>query len=115
MLKTGMTISFDPNAPLAALTRRWLGGLAALSGLVLTDCNRYARDDTGALIASSRAASALPKGRLAWSTPYARRVYYTGTPSRTRNPLASLRWCERAKAERLPAWRALAGRLMGGR
>ncbi len=114
MLKTGVRIQLDPGALLLRIRRGWHEGLAELSGQVLTDCNRYARDDTGRLIASSQAASDPAQGRLAWSTPYARRVYYTGRPSRAHNPQASLRWCERAKGEHLPAWRALAARLMGG-
>lgn len=115
MLITGIRIDFDPGAVLLRIRRGWRDGLAELSGQVLADCNRYARDDTGRLIASSQAASDPAQGKLAWSTPYARRVYYTGKPSRTYNPQASLRWCERSRGEHLQSWRALAARLMGGK
>ena len=33
---------------------------------------------------------------ISWNTPYARRVYYTGTPSKQANPNASLMWAEKA-------------------
>lgn len=109
-----MTVRLNPAELAARLNARWKQGLPALAWQVLADCNAYARDDTGALIRSSRGASDLGQGRLAWSTPYARRVYYTGTPSRLHNPAASLRWCEKAKAARLTAWRAQAARILGG-
>ena len=63
-----------------------------LSSQILADSNRYARMDTGELIFSSQRASDLPKGQLVWDTPYARRVYFTGTPSHDRNPYAELMW-----------------------
>lgn len=44
--------------------------------------------------------SALIKSRPAdglaiWDTDYAKRVYYTGTPSKDVNPLASLMWAQK--------------------
>lgn len=109
-----MKIDFDPAARVKALRDRWRNGLPELSARVLADCNTYARDDTGRLIASAKTASDLKTGRLIWSTGYARRVYYTGAPSRARNPNASLRWCEKAKAACLPEWQRLAAKKLGG-
>ncbi|NCB06473.1 MAG: hypothetical protein EOM69_13250, partial [Clostridia bacterium] len=97
MAQTNVNLSVNPAALLQALRNRWQTALPQVAAQVLNDCNRYARDDTGALIQSSRAASSLATGKLVWNTPYARRVYYTGTPSHTRNAAASLRWCEKAK------------------
>lgn len=114
MLNPTVMIRLDAAALQARAVNRWQAGLAALSAQVLADCNRYARDDTGRLIQSSHAASRLAGGRLIWRTPYARRVYYTGAALRTRNPNASLRWCEKAKALHLRAWTALAARTLGG-
>jgi len=114
MLRVGMTVESDGGAALARLRAGWHGGLSGLSALVLADCDRYVRDDTGRLRASARVASDLPNGRLAWRAPYARRVYYTGTPSQAHNALASLRWCERAKAAHAGAWRAYAAHMLGG-
>lgn len=109
-----MTITFDPETVLRRERERWRQALPSLAAQVLADCNRYARDDTGALIRSSQSASRLAEGKLIWRTPYARRVYYTGAPSPARNPEASLRWCEKAKALHAAAWTALAARELGG-
>jgi hypothetical protein len=113
-LKTEVRLVLRPGTlPLTQAARR-RDLLAALSALVLQDCNRYARDDTGRLIASSGSASVLTEGKLCWSTPYARRVYYAGTPRRAHNPAASLRWCEKAKTLHGKAWTQAAARLLGG-
>ncbi|MDY3693007.1 MAG: minor capsid protein [Dysosmobacter sp.] len=60
----------------------------------LTDCNEYCRIDQGQLKESSETASDVKAGVLVWDTAYARRVYYTGTPSKQPNENASLLWCE---------------------
>ena len=111
-----VTVNVKPEAggALARLRAGWKAGLGGLSAQALADCNRYARDDTGALIRSSQSASRLTEGKLIWRTTYARRVYYTGTPSAARNPAASLRWCEKAKALHAAAWTALAVKELGG-
>lgn len=109
-----MKLTFDPTARVKALRDRWRDCLPELSARVLADCNAFARDDTGRLIASAKTTSDLQAGRLTWSTDYARRVYYAGTPSHVRNPNASLRWCEKAKAARLSEWAKLAAKKLGG-
>jgi len=114
MRQTTVALCLNPGSLPENLPERWLNALPDIGAQVLTDCNRYARDDTGRLIASSRRASDLPNGRLIWRTPYAKRVYYTGTPSHAKNPGASLRWCERAKALHLPAWTRLTAQKLGG-
>lgn len=70
--------------------------IPAVSEQALADCNYFARKDQGTMIASSETASDLKKGELVWNTPYAKKVYYTGTPSQDANPNASLMWCEKA-------------------
>lgn len=114
MLKTTVTFTVNPNGACAKQPDTLRKALAKVSQSVLADCNRYARDNTGALIASSYAASDVQAGRLVWNTPYARRVYYTGTPKHGRNPGASLRWCQKAKALHVQTWTRLAAQLMGG-
>ena len=68
----------------------------AVAEQALADCNFFARRDQGTMIESSETASDIQKGELVWNTPYAKRVYYTGTPSKDVNPNASLMWCEKA-------------------
>ena len=97
MYRALATVTLSPQSPFTDMAKTVQACLPALSAQVLIDCNRYARDDTGRMIASSYAASDLRRGRLVWNTAYARRVYSTGTPSRKHNAAASLRWCERAK------------------
>lgn len=111
-----VTVEVKPEAggALARLRAGWKAGLGGLAAQALADCNRYARDDTGRLRRSAYAASDLPAGRLVWQTPYARRVYYTGAPSHAHNALASLRWCERAKAAHGAAWLRTAAKMLGG-
>ena len=64
---------------------------------VLTDCNYYCRQDQGTLIASALAEENNCEITISWNTPYAKRVYYTGKPSKQVNPNASLQWAEKAQ------------------
>lgn len=114
MIQCQVKIQGQPGRLVTRLKARWKAALPVISARVLADCNRYARDDTGTLIRSSYASSRLSEGKLIWDAPYARRVYYTGTPSRSHNPQASLRWCERAKAAHVDAWTALADTALKG-
>ena len=83
--------------------------LAIVSEQILKDSNYYCRaTERHNLIGSSLRASRPEQGLLVWQTPYARRVYYTGTPSKDVNPRASLQWCEKAKAAHLEDWQRVA-------
>ena len=82
--------------------------LPALSEQILADSNDYARMDTGALIQSSLIHSTPQTGHLEWRTPYARKVYYTGTPSRDKNSRASRQWVEVARKNYKKDWEKLA-------
>lgn len=82
--------------------------IPAVAEQALADCNYFARRDQGTMIESSETASDLQKGELVWNTPYARRVYYTGTPSTDVNPNASLMWCETAKNVNGRDWNRIA-------
>ena len=81
-------------------------GLAMLSSQILTDCNRYCKEDTeGTLIASSMIHSKLDEGKLVWQTPYAARQYYEIQTAHTDiNPNASWRWVEVAKQNHKADW-----------
>ena len=72
--------------------------LYAAKEQIITDCNFYVRVWTGAMKATSQTESLVRDNTLSviWDTPYARRVYYTGTPSTDRNQNASLMWAEKA-------------------
>lgn len=64
---------------------------------VLTDCNYFARRDQGTLINTSTVSVSGMTLTAEWSTPYAKKVYYTGNPSKQVNPNASLMWAHKAK------------------
>lgn len=78
-----------------------------LASQVLADANKHVRMDTGELRDSSLRASDLPKGELVWDTPYAKKVYFTGTPSHDRNPDAELMWVHVARDRYKDDWLVL--------
>lgn len=87
--------------------------IPVLAEQILKDSNYYARQDTGAMIASSLTHSDLKEGNIVWATVYAKKVYYTGTPSRNVNPNATLMWYETAKSAHLAEWNKLAQKIFG--
>lgn len=80
-------------------------GLPELAEEILSDCNRYCKEESGTLIKSSLIHSIPKQGKLIWQTPYARRQYWeiqTAYPDK--NPRASWKWCEVAKRAYLGRW-----------
>lgn len=112
----GVRIHLDKAAVKSRLIRQWdERTLPALSEQILEDCNRYCKEDTGTLIASSKLHSQPREGQLVWSTPYARRQYWEiPSASHDINPRAVWRWCQAAKQHHLSDWRALAQKLFRG-
>ncbi len=112
-----MPVTITTNIPKIKLKvdGAWKKTLVPLAEQALTDCNYYVRQDTGALRSSSLSASIPREGLLIWNTPYAKRVYYTGSPSKEVNPNASLMWCEKAHAERGRDWQALAQKIFNSK
>ena len=92
-------VQFNKSALKAKIDVASEKGIAAVCNEALKDANFYARKDTGELIRSSINASSPEKGELVWNTPYAKRMYYTGHPSRDSNPNASLLWAHKGYAE----------------
>lgn len=113
-MANNIRVEVNPDKIAAGVRRKWGAGLYQLMAVIRQDCNRYVRVDKNTLRNSSYSASQPNKGLIIWNTPYARRVYYTGTPRTTVNALASLQWCEKAKAEHLKKWRDMAAKTAGG-
>lgn len=67
----------------------------AVTEAVVKYGNLYVRQDQGALKDSALIASRPEDGLAIWDTPYAKRVYYLGEPSKDVNPMASLQWAEK--------------------
>ena len=83
-----------------------------ISKLILDDCNRYCKEETGELIQSSYTASNLAEGKLKWDTPYARRQYWFIPTAKTDvNPNATWKWCEVARQNHRSEWIAYAQKL----
>lgn len=114
-----MSIGVKINIPamaIAAQKRKQFDQVAkpALVQQVIKDSNYYCRKDQGGLISSSLTASQPENGLAIWDTPYAKKVYYTGRPSRDKNPNASLMWFEKAKAAHKKDWEKIIDKSMKG-
>ena len=92
----GVKVIFSRTKVAAKIKSGIKSMIPAVAEQALADCNYFARRDQGQLIQSSETASDLKNGNLVWDTPYAKKVYYTGTPSHDENPNASLMWCQKA-------------------
>lgn len=89
----------------AKIQNAFTRGLPELSEEILGDCNRYAKEASGALIASSLIHSVPAEGKLIWQTPYAKRQYWEIKTAHTdKNPNATWKWCEVAKRHHLDRW-----------
>lgn len=81
---------------------------AKLDAKILSDCNYFCPLDKGQLQKSGIIHSVIGSGRLIWRAPYARKQYYTPYKhNKSRNPNATMKWCESAKARHLKEWIAL--------
>ncbi len=96
----------------------------------LKDCNKYCKKDQSGLINSSlihtcmessmtsmdaetkkvvskSPGSDLPKGRLIWKTPYARKQYYLDAANKTLNKNARKMWAHYAAKKHKKDWKAV--------
>lgn len=92
-----MGIKIKRNMPkiMAKITAGNHAMVEAVTESVIEYGNIFVREDQGALKDSALIASRPKEGKAIWDTPYAKRVYYTGTPSKDVNPDASLQWTEK--------------------
>lgn len=98
-----MQVTFK-HYPLEDLKKACEVALFGLREQAVTDCNFFARQYTGDLKASAHAETKDDELVITYDVPYAARVYDKGTPSRDRNPNASLRWCEVAERTFGKSW-----------
>lgn len=77
-----------------------------LDDAIRADSNLYAPMDHGDLIGSSKAASQIGEGLIAWEQPQVRRLYYNPQYnfSKDKNPQAGGKWVEVAKGKHLKDW-----------
>ena len=106
-------INIDGDKIKYKIDRTIKNGMGMLSSIILQDCNRYCKEDTGALMISSYVHSDLDNGKLVWQTPYAARQYYEIPTAHTDvNGQASWRWCEVAKNNHKDRWALQAQAIM---
>lgn len=96
-------VKFTPHS--AALVKKAFNmGLVAAQEQILTDCNYYCKEDQRILKNSAQHSVGDLKLTVSWNTPYARRQWYTGTPSKDKNPNASMKWAEVAQKAHNSDW-----------
>ena len=98
-----MNFSFTPAKP-ERIAKAFNLALFALREQAMNDANYYIPIDQGILRDSSKTDVDGLTLHLSWDTPYAKRVYYTGTPSKDVNPNASLMWAHKAKDAHSGDW-----------
>ena len=77
-----------------------------LDAMVLRDSNLFCPKDTGTLQRSAIIHTVIGSGEIEWHTPYAAFQYYNwkGIQGHNRNPRATSKWFETAKARYLDKW-----------
>ena len=81
---------------------------------ILTDCNYFVKVDQGILRDSAYTTMTGPMTlACVWDTPYAKRQYYTGTPSTDVNVNASLEWAQKAADTYKDDWRRILEKGLG--
>lgn len=111
----GCEISVD----LSGIEARLCGEAAAraqeaFARRVAFECRDYVPLDEGTLRDSEPLNSDYAEGDIVWSTPYAQRVHDLPSVRTVKNPRATPKWPEKAREDRLGAWRDFAARLLGG-
>lgn len=102
--KCGVNVHTNVHQISARIRKAWRDTTPEVSQVILDDCNRYCKEDTGALIKSSYQHSDLKKGIIRWRTPYAKRQYWLKTAYRDKNPHARWKWADYAKSRYRKAW-----------
>lgn len=90
-------INFDKSKAKQKILRGVGASVFAVATSLMDYGNNFVRVDQGQLRDSVYTSSEPEKGKVIWDTPYAKKVYYTGTPSTDVNPQASLMWADKAK------------------
>lgn len=90
-------VTFNPNVPniKAKIEAGEQAMVIAVTEAVIQYGNDYVKVDQGTLRDSALTASKPKDGLAIWDTDYAKRQYYTGTPSKDVNPQASLMWAHK--------------------
>lgn len=109
MADASIKVTFDENAVTARIKSNVADAQKALDAQVMADSNHFAPQDTGTLQKSAQIYTRIGSGLVEWRTPYARAQYYgvTFDHSKQRNPNATAKWFETAKARFKDKWVSL--------
>lgn len=108
----GVKVTFDKQSVKAKIQNASKKATYVIANELLKDANYYCREDTGELNKSAIRASKLEEGLLVWDTPYAKTMYYMGSPVKDRNPNASLMWAHKASDENREAYIEMAQKVI---
>lgn len=104
-------IEIEAGIDLTKIKDRLTGDLAKkqriLDAMVLRDSNLFCPEDSSTLKKSAVINTVIGSGEIRWQTDYAAFQYYNwrgGKDSHNRNPRATSRWFETAKARYLKSW-----------
>lgn len=105
-------VRFDQRAVKASKLSRLQRAQTLLDQQIAADSNYYCPEDKGDLKKSVYLSSRMGGGLLVWGVSYAKRLYHAVNArfSKDRNPNASSKWFERARAAKAKAWEALVNR-----
>ena len=98
--------------PKATVDKLFEKGLFAVREQIKDDCNQFVKVDQHILERSAYTEMDDTTLHIIWNTPYARRQYYTGTPSHDVNPNASIMWAEKAAGMYKKDWAAMIQKAM---
>ncbi len=108
-----ISVDFDPAAIMARINKKKSRADFALGTQVLTDSNFYCKEDTKTLIDSSIINSSDDLTLIQWTQyDYARLQYYLPAARKDKNPNATWKWFETAKANHLKEWIKLYGKAL---
>lgn len=106
----GVSVDVRVNINVSQLTERVADGVALaqqrLDAMIVEDSNFYCPQETGTLQKSAIIHTKIGSGCVMWKTDYAHKQYYglSFDHSKGRNPNATARWFETAKAKQLSHW-----------
>lgn len=98
--------------PKATVDKAFAKGLFAVKEQIKDDCNYYVKVDQHILERSAYTEEDGTTLHIVWNTPYARRQYYTGQPSKDVNPNASILWADKAAGQFKKDWAAMIQKAM---
>ena len=98
--------------PKATVDKMIEQGLFAVREQIKDDCNKFVKVDQHILERSAYTEMNGTTLQIIWNTPYARRQYYTGTPSQDVNPNASIMWAEKAAGQFKKDWAVMIQKAM---